>query len=85
MLTIGDPTNKIVIAVQRGDSEEAVTTAYADAIQRIARTEPDRLGFGDPGFTRANTAIVERWGPDARDRIKDRAWEIVNGREVSRA
>lgn len=81
MLTIGDPTNRIVIAVQRGDSEEAVATAYADAIQQIARTEPGRFGLGDPGFARANAAIVERWGPDTRERIKQRAWEIVDERE----
>lgn len=76
-IVIGDPTNKVVVAIARGLDEEAVATAYAEAIRRIGATEPDRLGLGDPGWKRANLAMVARWGDAGRDRVKERAWAIV--------
>lgn len=76
-MTIGDPTNKVVIAVQRGDDEESIAQAYATAIRAV---DPSRLGLGDPGWTRANLAIVDRLGDEGRDRVKERAWAIVGAR-----
>lgn len=72
MITIGDPRNKIVIAVNRGDDEEAVARAYASAIQAL----PNALGL-DSGWNAPNLAIVARWGDEGRERVKERAWAML--------
>lgn len=76
-----DPTERIIQAVNRGASAEEVASVYADAILEVARTQPRRLGLGDVGFIRANTAIFDRFGNGPHFQIRDRAWEIVDERE----